>query len=122
MALHNVAAEALVRAQRQLEVDPRPGATSASDERRSVSCITSAPKPPRRADRRQADAVDRDRVAVAQLAGERECPRAGARRRRWRRRPATVPRSATSPVNTRSPLLQAGGDEHVAGERLARRA
>ena len=68
---------------------------------------------------RQADAVDRHRVALGELAGAARARRAGARRRRVashaRRR---VPRSCTSPVNTRSPLSHARLDQHVVADLL----
>src|SRR3954453_20166674 len=97
-----------------------PGATSAGDERRRGSGITS---PPRRAASaptavRQtpwtATESPSRRSAASRVCTRSRTPSSVARTA------TTVPRSAMSPVNTRSPFLQPGGDEHVAGERLAR--
>src|SRR5918998_5035272 len=100
----------------RLTVAPSP--TSASDERRSVSFITSALNAP--------SAIA---VAVRQTpltATESPSPISGASEVRTARRtpsaPAwtavTVPRSATSPVNT-SPLAHAGADQDVVGDPVA---
>src|SRR4051812_3787216 len=94
-----------------------PSRASASEERRSVSCITSAEKCP--------SAI---RVAVRQTpltATESPSAISGARPVRTASRtpsaPAstaeTVPRSWTSPVNT-SPLPQPRGDQDVVGDTL----
>src|SRR3954466_10528615 len=97
-----------------------PGAASPSDERRSVSCITSAPKPSA-----STPTAVRQTPLTATESPSRRSP-ASADRTRSRTpssvasRATTVPRSAIRPLNTRSPLLEARGDEDVAGERLAR--
>ena len=62
------------------------------------------------ADRGQADAVDGDRVALAELAARAATRRRCARRRRSRATSATFPRSWTSPVNTPLPLLEPRAD------------
>src|SRR5829696_9499789 len=97
-----------------------PSPTSASEERRSVSCMTSALKrPPSIA------------VAVRQTpltATESPSESSGARAVRTARRTpsavastaVTVPRSATSPVNIRrSPLAHPGRDQDVVRDALA---
>ena len=72
----------------QLEVHRRAGAERAERGARSVSFIASARKPsPPAVDRRQADAVDRDRVAFAQLARQAACGLRASRPRRRARRP-----------------------------------
>src|SRR4051812_36519410 len=96
-----------------------PAASSLSDERRSVSFITSAPKssPPHRP------------VAVRQTPLTATLSPSDSSRARGEliamRTPSvvvstevTVPRSSTSPVNT-SPLPQAGADQEVVGDLLA---
>ena len=71
---------ATARGSRRRPRRPRP-----SEERRSVSCITSARKPPPAiAVGGQADAVDGDRVALGDLAGEPRRARRASRRRRRR--------------------------------------
>ena len=64
-----------------------PAATSASEERRSDSCMTSALNAPSAIARRgQADAVDGDRVALAAARRRATWTPRAARRRPWRRR------------------------------------
>ena len=69
MALHDVPAETVSGAQRQLEIDPRAGLQRAERRARAASRrIASAAKlSPSTRDRRQADAVDGDRVALVEL-------------------------------------------------------
>src|SRR5919202_2516465 len=97
-----------------------PGRTSRSDERRSVSCITSAPKPPPPGP----TAVRQTPLTATESPSRSSSANDVETRSRTPSSVAstatTVPRSATSPVNMRSPLPQPRGDEHVAGERLAR--
>src|SRR3954468_12866817 len=97
-----------------------PAPTSPSDERRSVSCITSAPKPSAAAP----TAVRPTPLTATESPSRRSPASADCTRSRTpssvASRATTVPRSAIRPVNTRSPLLEARGDEDVAGERLAR--
>src|SRR4051794_3360235 len=96
-----------------------PASSSLSDERRSVSFITSAPKrsPPHRP------------VAVRQTPLTATLSPSDSSRAKGEliamRTPSvvvstevTVPRSSTSPVNT-SPLPQAGADQQVVGDLLA---
>ena len=94
VALDDVAAEPVGGAQRQLEVDRRAGPSAPSEERRSVSSITSAAKRPSSI----AVAVRQTPLTaiespVAELRGERRRRRAGAPRRRSRSTASTVPRS-----------------------------
>ena len=96
-----------------------PGATSASDERaqRLVHHV-GAEAVAVGADRGQADAVDGDRVTVGRspasaVATRRRTPSSVASTA------ATVPRSATSPVNSAHHSLRRAVIEDVAGERLA---
>src|SRR5919198_3609234 len=96
-----------------------PAATSASEERRSVSFITSAPK----RSPSTPTAVRQTPLTATESPSE-SSPASGERIAR--RTPsvvaltsATVPRSATRPVNTALPLPQPGRDQHVAGDLVA---
>src|SRR3954468_6911768 len=97
-----------------------PAPASASDERRSVSFITSAPKPSA-----SARTAVRQTPLTATESPSRSSP-ASADCTRSRTpssvasRATTVPRSAISPVTTASPLLEASGNRDVPGERPAR--
>src|SRR3954466_6093529 len=97
-----------------------PGAASPSDERRSVSCITSAANPSASAP----TAVRQTPLTATESPSRRSPASADCTRSRTPSSAASrappAPRPAIRPVNTRSPLLEARGDEDVAGERLAR--
>src|SRR4051812_10620983 len=97
-----------------------PASTSPSDERRSVSCMTSAPNssPP------HIPTAVRHTPLTATESPSRSSRASGERT--LRRTPSfvlstrcTVPRSWTSPVNTGSPLPQPRADQHVAADALA---
>ena len=103
VALDEVPAEPVGRPQRQLQVHrARPRATS----RRARSVAASRASRRRRTRRRRSSVAVRQtpltatRVALVSSPARAWCARSAARRRRRRRRAATVPRSATSPVNT----------------------
>src|SRR5689334_17567910 len=94
-----------------------PSATSASEERRSVSCITSAVKRP------PAIAVAVRQTPLTATLSPSEISGASAVSTASRTPSAvastavTVPLSATRPVNIRwSPLAHPGGDQHVVGD------
>src|SRR3954469_17868690 len=96
-----------------------PGVTSPSDERRSVSCMTSAPQrsPPRPTAVRQPPLTATESPSPSSLASGDSMAR---------RTPsvvectsAIVPRSATKPVNNGLPLPQARREQDVARDRLA---
>src|SRR5919197_829664 len=96
-----------------------PAATSASEERRSVSFMTSAPK----RSPSTPTAVRQTPLTATESPSE-SSPASGETIAR--RTPsvvaltsATVPRSATRPVNTALPLPQPGRDQHVAGDLVA---
>ena len=126
VALHDVAAEAVGRAQRQLEVDRVARARARpSEERRSVSCITSA----REARRRRSSVAVRQTPLTATESPSRELARRARSATRSRtpspvgvdaRRPC--PRSGDQPGEHGSPLPQPRGDQHVVADPLARRA
>src|SRR5512132_2498264 len=93
--------------------------TSASEERRSVSFMTSAPK---RSPRRPT-AVRQTPLTAIESPSESSRASGDSMARRtpslveWTS--ATVPRSATRPVNNPLPLPQARGEQHVARHLLA---
>src|SRR4051812_29133452 len=100
----------------RLTAEPFP--TSPSEERRSVSCITSAPK----RSPQMPTAVRHTPLTATESPSPSSC---ASRDSTVRRTPspvvstaATVPRSATRPVNT-SPLLQTRADEDVVGNLAA---
>src|SRR4051794_26549952 len=97
-----------------------PGSTSPSDERRSVSCITSAPNssPPHR------PMAVRQTPLTATESPSLSSPASDERTERrtpspvWSTR-CTVPRSCTRPVNNgRSPLPQTGAHEQILADDL----
>src|SRR5215204_461618 len=96
---------------------PEPAATSASDERRSVSCITSARNsPPSIAVAvRQTPSTATESPSAIWPASRVRTP--SVTPSAFASTAVTVPRSCTSPVNT-SPLPEPGGDQHVAGDPL----
>src|SRR3954447_2899757 len=97
-----------------------PACTSPSDERRSVSCITSAPKssPPHMptAVRHTPLTATESPSRSSAASGERTLSRTPSAvwSTRW-----TVPRSWTSPVNMALPLAQARADEQILADDLA---
>src|SRR4051794_12384152 len=96
-----------------------PGCASPNDERRSVSCMTSAPNssPPHipTAVRHTPLTATLSPSLSSRASGERTLSRtpSAVRSTRW-----TSPRSWTRPVNIRSPLPQARLDEQVLPDRL----
>src|SRR6476659_2461579 len=96
-----------------------PSASSPSDERRSVSCITSAPK----RGAQSPTAVRQTPLTATESPSRSSLVNDDSKLRRApsavRSTEATVPRSATRPVNTPSPLLEPRGDQHVFGHTLA---
>src|SRR4051794_12874341 len=97
-----------------------PGSTSPSDERRSVSCITSAPNssPPHSPTAvRQTPLTATESPSLSSAASgertERRTPSA-VWSTRW-----TVPRSWTRPVKMGLPLSQSGADQQILADHFA---
>src|SRR4051794_3269076 len=93
-----------------------PESTSPSEERRSVSCITSAPKRSP-----QMPVAVRQTPLTAMLSPSpswraSDDSTVSAAPSAVRSTATTVPRSSTSPVNISSPLAQAGRDQHVVAD------
>src|SRR4051812_21090799 len=96
------------------------GSSAPSEERRSVSCITSAPKssPPHRpmAVRQTPLTAIESPSLSSRASGEETLSRTPSRV--WSTR-CTVPRSCTSPVNTGSPLPEPGTHEQIVADPVA---
>src|SRR3954447_22555143 len=95
-----------------------PAPRGPSDERRSVSAITSARKPSVDG----STAVRQTAFTATESPGPSSAP-SGVDTRRRTPSPSsstasTLPMPATSPVNTRSPLLQPRADQHVVADAL----
>src|SRR3954463_11913583 len=95
-----------------------PAPSGPSDERRSVSAITSARKPSAVG----STAVRQTPLTATESPGPSSAPPAAATRRLppapSSSTASTLPMPATSPVNTLSPLLQPRADQHVVADAL----